>query len=159
MKNFNFKIAGKSFLVEVPDKLEPETTINVNGIPYTVEIGEDELPTGIVPQNLTNVPAQVTIAAPSMKLNSATPATAAPAAANGNDKANGLLRAPMPGKIIEIKVAVGDRVTKGEVAIRFEAMKMENNITIPYDGIVKRVMVHNEEEVHQSAELIEIEAT
>lgn len=157
MKNFKFKIAGKSFSVEVPDQLEQETTITVNGVPYTVELGEDEIQQAISPL-LPSPMARMPISAPSTKLKAAVPRPSHSAAtANGADKSNGLLRAPMPGKIIEVKVSVGDRVAKGDVAIRFEAMKMENNITIPYDGIVKRIMVHNEEEVHQSAELLEIE--
>jgi biotin carboxyl carrier protein len=53
----------------------------------------------------------------------------------------GLLQAPMPGKVIEIKVAVGDSVSKGQALVIIEAMKMQNELTTPIDGVVKEVAV------------------
>lgn len=47
------------------------------------------------------------------------------------------ITAPMPGMLIRYEVEVGDRVKAGDVVVVFEAMKMENNIPSPIDGIVK----------------------
>ena len=49
--------------------------------------------------------------------------------------------APMPGKIIEVKVAVGQAVKAGDTLLILEAMKMQNEIAAPADGTVKAVNV------------------
>ena len=48
---------------------------------------------------------------------------------------------PMPGTILAINVTNGQSVRSGEVLIVLEAMKMENDIVAPCDGIVKQVLV------------------
>lgn len=59
--------------------------------------------------------------------------TAAPAAAPAGGET---VAAPMPGNILDIKVANGASVKKGDVLVILEAMKMENEITAPCDGTV-----------------------
>lgn len=51
------------------------------------------------------------------------------------------ITAPMPGKIIEVNVKPGQKVTKGQVLLIIEAMKMENEITTPISGTVQEVHV------------------
>ncbi|MDQ2806961.1 MAG: acetyl-CoA carboxylase biotin carboxyl carrier protein subunit, partial [Chloroflexota bacterium] len=51
------------------------------------------------------------------------------------------LQAPMPGKIIQVLVAVGDAVTEGQRLVVMEAMKMEFTIKAPHDGQVTRLPV------------------
>ena len=70
--------------------------------------------------------------------------------------ANAVL-APLPGKVIEIKVKVGDSVTKDQEVVILEAMKMENSITSDFAGVVKSVFVSSGEIVPTDAPLIEIE--
>jgi len=53
--------------------------------------------------------------------------------------AAGSLAAPMPGKVIEVRVAVGDRVETGTVLLVLEAMKMEQKVTAPAAGVVSEV--------------------
>jgi 3-methylcrotonyl-CoA carboxylase alpha subunit len=43
---------------------------------------------------------------------------------------------PMPGRIIAVDVAVGDRVAKGQKLVTLEAMKMEHSLVAPFDGTV-----------------------
>ena len=62
-------------------------------------------------------------------------APAAPAGAQGGVKIN----APMPGTIVDVKLAVGAKVTNGTVIAVLEAMKMENEICAPQDGTVATV--------------------
>ena len=47
----------------------------------------------------------------------------------------------MPGRVIELKVAEGDRVTKGQTLLILEAMKMRGEVTSPADGVVREIRV------------------
>ena len=51
------------------------------------------------------------------------------------------MRAPMPGMIIDYKVKEGDAIKSGEVVLVLEAMKMENALTAPSDGVIKKIQV------------------
>lgn len=51
------------------------------------------------------------------------------------------VKSPMPGSILDIKVDVGSKVKKGQILIILEAMKMENEIFAPCDGVVAQIMV------------------
>jgi len=50
--------------------------------------------------------------------------------------------APMPGMIIDYKVKEGDKIKSGDVVVVLEAMKMENSLTSPADGVVKKLSFH-----------------
>lgn len=51
------------------------------------------------------------------------------------------IKSPMPGTILDIKVNVGAKVKKGQLLIVLEAMKMENEIFAPIDGVVTQINV------------------
>ncbi len=91
------------------------------------------------------------------------PAAAAPAAAPAakavdNEPITGeVFRAPMGGRIIEVHVKAGDKVSKGQVMLVYEAMKMENDLEAERDLTVKRVFVAVDEVVGTDAPLIEFE--
>ncbi|MDE7431078.1 MAG: biotin/lipoyl-binding protein, partial [Lachnospiraceae bacterium] len=51
------------------------------------------------------------------------------------------INSPMPGKILSIKTKVGQAVKKGDVVMILEAMKMENEIVAPQDGVIASVNV------------------
>ena len=65
--------------------------------------------------------------------------------------------APMGGKVVEIKVKVGDVVKKDDVVLVYEAMKMENDILSTIDGTVKRILVKENDVVGTNEHLIEFE--
>ncbi|MFC2089668.1 acetyl-CoA carboxylase biotin carboxyl carrier protein subunit [Bacteroidota bacterium] len=65
--------------------------------------------------------------------------------------------APMPGKIIEILTEEGAEVKSGEPVIILEAMKMQNEIACPVDGIVKKIAIRQNDSVMKDDLLIEIE--
>lgn len=67
------------------------------------------------------------------------------------------VNAPLPGRIIEIKVKAGDTVKAGQEVLVLEAMKMENSITTDYAGTVKQILVHEGDNVPTDAMLIEVE--
>ena len=67
------------------------------------------------------------------------------------------LAAPMGGRIIEIKVAPGDKVAKGQTVLVYEAMKMENDVPAERDGVVKRIFVKPDDVVKTDEILVEFE--
>ena len=68
------------------------------------------------------------------------------------------MRSPLPGKIIDLKVKAGDKVSKGQPLLVLEAMKMEHTLAAPADGTVKTVRYAVGEQVAEGAELVEFEA-
>ena len=69
----------------------------------------------------------------------------------------GGLEAPMPGKVIAVKVAPGDTVVKGDELIVVEAMKMENAVRAPREGRVKSVTARVGDMVSPGIVLVELE--
>jgi acetyl/propionyl-CoA carboxylase alpha subunit len=65
--------------------------------------------------------------------------------------------APMPGKVIELRVAEGDAVQAGQVLLIMEAMKMEHTVTAPHDGTVGTVSVAAGDQVDADALLVVVE--
>ncbi|WP_332912433.1 acetyl-CoA carboxylase biotin carboxyl carrier protein subunit [Algoriphagus boritolerans] len=65
------------------------------------------------------------------------------------------IKAPMPGLILDLKVKSGDAVKKGDVVLILEAMKMENIIKSPGDGVVKEVKVSLKQSVEKNQVLIQ----
>jgi biotin carboxyl carrier protein len=70
----------------------------------------------------------------------------------------GVVKALMPGRIMRVLVAKGDRVAKGAGLLILEAMKMENEIQSPADGIVDAVHVEPGQTVDAGAELVHVES-
>jgi len=66
----------------------------------------------------------------------------------------GACTSPMPGKVIELRVAEGDAVEAGQVLLILEAMKMEHSITAPQDGTVSQVSVAAGDQVAADALLV-----
>jgi 3-methylcrotonyl-CoA carboxylase alpha subunit len=72
----------------------------------------------------------------------------------GAEAAAGHLVAPMPGRVVQLLVAAGDRVRRGQPLMVVEAMKMEHTIAAPRDGVVEAVHYRAGEPVEEGAELI-----
>lgn len=67
------------------------------------------------------------------------------------------VRAPMPGLIVRVEVAPGERVSAGQGVVIMEAMKMENELRAEGEGVVSRVLVATGQPVEKGAVLIEFE--
>jgi 3-methylcrotonyl-CoA carboxylase alpha subunit len=72
------------------------------------------------------------------------------------DAALGSLAAPMPGKVLQVLVAVGAKVAKGAPLVILEAMKMEHTIAAPHDGQVAEIHFKAGEQVNEGAELLRL---
>ena len=67
---------------------------------------------------------------------------------------SGVLVAPMPGKVIDLRVAVGDSVRTGEILVVLEAMKMEHPLSAAAYGVVSEVLVSAGDQVENGALLL-----
>lgn len=103
-------------------------TITVNGNVYDVTVEEG-----------ASSGAPVQAAVPKAAPKAQAPKAEAPKVSGtaGSVKVN----APMPGKIVAVKANPGDKVSRGQVILVLEAMKMENDIVAPQDGTVASVNV------------------
>ena len=109
--------------------------VNVNGNSYEVEVEE----VGAVASAPVASAPVVAAPAPSPAAAPAPVAAPAPAAAPAAP-ANGIkVNAPMPGTVVDIRVSNGAQVKKGDVIVILEAMKMENEIVAPCDGVASVV--------------------
>jgi 3-methylcrotonyl-CoA carboxylase alpha subunit len=80
------------------------------------------------------------------------------AAPADEDPSGGRLSAPMPGRVMRLMVAAGDRVRRGEPLLIVEAMKMEHTLTAPADGTVERLRCAEGDLVEEGTELIVLAA-
>jgi pyruvate carboxylase subunit B len=64
----------------------------------------------------------------------------------------------MPGKIIDIKVSIGDKINAGDSVIIIEAMKMENEIQALESGTVVAINIRKGDEVSPNETLLEIQS-
>jgi 3-methylcrotonyl-CoA carboxylase alpha subunit len=71
----------------------------------------------------------------------------------------GHFRAPMPGHVLDVRVAAGQAVKSGAVLVVLEAMKMEHSLLAPWDGQVKTVGVKAGDRVEEGADLVLLEPT
>ncbi len=107
--------------------------VTLNGKIYEVDVTETDA-----------VITSVSQAAPAAPIAATTPATPAAAAAPSPAQTaiNGeKITCPMPGTILSVSATEGKAVKAGEVLFILEAMKMENEIVAPHDGVVKQVLV------------------
>ena len=78
-------------------------------------------------------------------------------AAHSGGVGDGTILSPMPGRIIAVDVAAGDRVAKGQKILTLEAMKMEHSLTAPFDGTVVKLDATVGAQVQVEALLAQVE--
>lgn len=142
MKEYKYKIKGVPYDVKINSVEENIAKVEVNGVEFEVEL---EKPVA------TPKPVVRAVAAPVKTIEP--PKAAQEAVAAGVVG----VRAPLPGTIVDIKVAVGAEVKKGQTLVILEAMKMENNIDAECDGKVTSVKVNKGDTVMEGAVLVTIE--
>ena len=115
--------------------------VTLKGKTYEVEVEKGEAM--ILDEYAAAAPAPAAVptpaAAPAAPAPTPAPASAAPAApapaASGT-----VVTSPLPGNVLSINVNVGDAVKAGQLLVLIEAMKMENEIVAPTDGVVKQIV-------------------
>ncbi len=70
---------------------------------------------------------------------------------------DGQVHAPMPGKVAQVLVKAGDRVTRGQPLLMLEAMKMEHTLAAPSDAVVEALLVQLGDQVSEGTLLVKLE--
>jgi len=125
--------------------------VTVNGVSYEVEVE-------ILEEEHTSEHTHFATAIPSAP--SPTPAPIyppKPSVTPFSSATDNYLRAPMNGKVIEVKCKQGESVKSGQVVVELEAMKMKTNIYAPKDGIIKAILVAPGNLVESGQKLLEFE--
>lgn len=138
-------INGKRYEVEV-EKVDAYKSLDRNGVAAPkAPVLAASAPRAAAPAPAPAAPAPATAPAPAP----AAPAPAAAPAAGGTT-----VEAPMPGKVLSVKAAVGQAVKFGEPLVIMEAMKMETEIVAPADGTVSQVLVNTGDSVDTGAAMV-----
>lgn len=148
MNKYEYKVQGVDYTVEIEEVEGNVAKVNVNGIPFEVEMKQ---PIKAAPKVKKVEPAKVAAPAPAAPV--AAPAAPSVSAAAG---AGAKVTAPLPGTITDVKVAVGQAVNAGDVVVVLEAMKMQNNIEAENSGTVTSVMVNKGDTVMEGTVLVTI---
>jgi biotin carboxyl carrier protein len=153
MKKYQYKVKGVDYEVEIAEVVGNIATVNVNGIPFEIEL---QKPINAAKHPSLNMP-KVEAPKPAAPKPSVTAAPKPQHAANAPVGAGTPLKAPLPGTITDVKVAVGQQVSVGDTVIVLEAMKMQNNIEAETAGTVKSVLVKAGDTVMEGSVLLTIE--
>jgi len=140
MKEYKYTIDGKEYKVAIGDIVENIADVTVNGEVFKVEMEPEAEPEK--KKVVLGQPAEVAA-------DDATPAA--------NVNTANAVKAPLPGVITSIEVAVGQDVKVGDTLVVLEAMKMANNIEAEKDGKVTAICVKQGENVLEDTPLVVIE--
>lgn len=127
MSKYEITVNGESFIVEVGDVSTSPVTVVVNGAAKTVSF-------------VAATAAPATVAAPAAAAPEPKP-TPKPATTPAGAMAGQVVKAPMPGKILSVRVQVGSVIKEGQTICTLEAMKMEMPISATANGAVKAIHV------------------
>ena len=146
-KEYKYKINGIKFNVKIDDPVDNTVHVEVNGVPYTVEL--EKAPGGkmTVSQPVKRPPKEV-------RSESGEKVVVKPVAPVAGGY---VIKAPLPGTIMSIPVKVGDTVATGATVCVLEAMKMENEIHTPKGGVVKQILVNVGDAVPQDGDIMILE--
>ncbi len=143
MVKYKVKVGSKEFEVDVEEKGANKFLVTVNGVELEVSVEGGEVAV-VTPAETTEVtkPAEVPkeIPKPEVKV------------AEGK-----IVKAPTPGKVIEVKVKVGDEVKDDDVVIVLESMKMSIEVYAGMSGRVKEILVKQGEFVDLGQPLVVLE--
>ena len=159
MKEYKYKINGNEYSVAIIDLEGDKAAVEVNGVSYQVDILTEGY-TAPAPRPAAK-PAAASQPAPAAPAPAAAPvapqpiAPAAPAAEPAAPAGKGTaVQSPLPGVILDIKVAVGDQVKAGQTVAILEAMKMENNINAECDGVITAIKVAKGDNILEGSDIV-----
>lgn len=149
---------GDVLLVIESMKMANDIVSEVDGIVKNIavtqgqSVNQGDLLVEMVADAVAAAPSSAPAVAPAPKAAPAAPVAAAPKAPAGAK----VVEAPLPGTITKILVTPGQTIKSGEVVIKMEAMKMENDITSEFAGTVKAILVEQGGQVQSGQAMIEL---
>lgn len=146
-KEYKYKINGIKFTVKVDDPVDNNVHVEVNGVPYTVELDR-------IPGEKKTVAAPVKRPQSVVRNESGEKVVVKPVTPVSGGY---IVKAPLPGTIMSIPVKIGDTVSNGQTVCVLEAMKMENDIHTPKGGKVKEILVNIGDAVPQDGNIMVLE--
>jgi biotin carboxyl carrier protein len=144
MRMYNLSINGNDYEVMIKQITEETVTVEVNGVEHIVTV--NKIMNMAVP-NISDQIVQPQTVSPLI-------AKAEPAGTSAGEDGKGCICSPLPGHILEIAVAEGDKVLVGQKLLVLEAMKLENIITAEWAGVVKKILVAEGDAVNHDQKLI-----
>ena len=157
MKTYKYKVQGVDYEVEITDVEGKIARVNVNGIPFEIEMQKPINAAKHPELAATRASAAAPVAAQPAEKPQAPAAPVAPKPQPAAPAGAGTpVKAPLPGTINAINVKVGDTVAVGQVVIVLEAMKMQNNIEAEQAGTVTSILVNQGDSVMEGAVMLTI---
>ena len=150
MNKYQYKVQGVDYNVEIEEVSGNLAKVNVNGIPFEVELQQPINAAQAITRPKVSAPKSAPAAAPSVAAPAAAP-VATPVAGNGTS-----VKSPLPGTITAVNVKVGDKVNNGDTVVVLEAMKMQNNIEAETTGTITSVAVSAGDSVMEGSVLVTI---
>ncbi len=141
MKNFNIKVNGNNYRIDIDSVHGNQATVTVNGTSYHVEFEN----TSEQPASVSKVSSVVSAPAPQVSV---------PKVQSHDSNKEKAVKAPLPGVIVAVNVNVGDVVKVGQTVAVLEAMKMENELESEYSGTVTAIHVAKNDSVLEGATII-----
>ena len=143
--------------VEITDVEGTIARVNVNGIPFEIEMQKPINAAKHPELAATKASAAAPVAAQPVEKPQAPAAPVAPKPQPAAPAGAGTpVKAPLPGTINAINVKVGDTVAVGQVVVVLEAMKMQNNIEAEQAGTVTSILVNQGDSVMEGAVMLTI---
>ena len=154
MNKYQYKVQGVDYNVEIEEVSGNLAKVNVNGIPFEVELQQPINAAQAITRPKVSAPKSAPAAAPAAAPSVAAPAAApvaTPVAGNGTS-----VKSPLPGTITAVNVKVGDKVNNGDTVVVLEAMQMQNNIEAETTGTITSVAVSAGDSVMEGSVLVTI---
>jgi len=174
MQRYQVIVNGNTYTVTVKSIVGNNAVVDVDGWEFQVAIGDGKSMPDISQQHITaatSTAAGTQSAPPAPSI----PTPVKPAEGTGKKRASaleqlgpkkaavpqvegkGVINAHLPGQIVEMMVKVGDKVSKGDIVCKMEAMKMINEVKTTIDGSVKEILVEEQQNVLENQPLMIIE--
>jgi 3-methylcrotonyl-CoA carboxylase alpha subunit len=156
-REVNIERNGDSFEVEIDGRRRPVELERLDGAVASLRFPEDGRSFQITYQRGRNGDWRVAVGQREFDLSVLTPAEATQEVSGASESGSSRLTAPIPGKVVAIKIAPGDEVSPGQPLIVLEAMKMENELSADRAGKVAAVHTKAGDTVEGGELLVELE--
>ena len=153
MNKYQYKVKGVDYEVEIAEVEGNIAKVNVNGIPFEVEL---QKPINAAKHPTMTAPKVQAPQSAAAKPDAPQTATETPAAQPAAAGAGHAIKAPLPGTITDIRVELGQQVNAGDIVLVLEAMKMQNNIEAETTGKIASILVKPGDTVMEGSVLLTI---